>query len=235
MTERLAVIIPAAGVGKRMQADRPKQYLLLNDKPLLQHTLERLQSHPQISHIFLVLSADDAYANQWQWLDSPSITRVNGGSERVDSVLAGLQAARTAGFDALDWALVHDAARPCVTLDDIDKLLAARQLTTDGAILAYPVKDTMKRAKQVDKTVIDSTTDRDGLWHALTPQLFRLGELTHAIEQGLKHAVTITDEASAMEAAGFNVSLVEGCASNLKVTTPSDLSLAAFYLAQQAQ
>ena len=235
MTERLAVVIPAAGVGKRMQADRPKQYLLLNDKPLLQHTLERLEQHSSVTDILLVLSADDAYAHQATWLEAPHITRVDGGKERVDSVLAGLRAAKHKGYADTDWVMVHDAARPCVTLNDIDTLLAARAHDTDGAILASPVKDTMKRAREDDAAVVNATTDRNGLWHALTPQLFRLGELTTAIEQGLQRGIAITDEASAMEAAGYRVGLIEGCASNLKVTTPADLALAAFYLAQQAQ
>jgi 2-C-methyl-D-erythritol 4-phosphate cytidylyltransferase len=131
-----------------------------------------------------------------------------------------------------DWVLVHDAARPCVRTEDIARLIA--QLTDDpvGGLLAVPVRDTMKRASSNQRVI--STETREGLWHALTPQMFRFGKLRHALEQAIEDEALVTDEASAMELAGNEPLLVEGHADNIKVTRPEDLALATFYLQQQS-
>lgn len=231
MTQPIPVVIPAAGVGRRMQADRPKQYLKLLDKTLLEHTLHNLSSHPLIGDIFLVLSADDGYFDALHNIDLTRITRVDGGDERVNSVLAGLNAVAQASPET-EWVMVHDAARPCVTHQDIDRLLESRETFTDGAILATPVRDTMKQSCDGELSTITHTVPREHLWHALTPQLFRTQSLISAIEQGLDANAHITDEASAMEMLGKAVGLVTGSVSNLKVTTPDDLALAEFYLSR---
>ncbi|WJG09040.1 2-C-methyl-D-erythritol 4-phosphate cytidylyltransferase [Aliiglaciecola sp. LCG003] len=219
------VIVPAAGVGKRMQADRPKQYLMIEDKTVLEHTLDKLISHPRIAHVVVVLDPLDPYFDALPCKDAPWLSRVDGGKERADSVLAGLKS-----LTEQPWVLVHDAARPCVSHQDLDSLLALTH-KQQGGILACPVRDTMKRAKS-DSATIASTVDREGLWHALTPQLFPLAELTQALSSSLHQGVNITDEASAMEWAGFDVKLVEGSDRNIKITRPNDLALASFYLSQ---
>ncbi|WP_100643738.1 2-C-methyl-D-erythritol 4-phosphate cytidylyltransferase [Alteromonas facilis] len=232
MAEQFPVIIPAAGVGKRMQADRPKQYLLINGKPILEHTLMRLLTHPQVSDIYLVVSDDDGYIDTIPSLSNARITRVSGGKERVDSVLNGLKALRRNNNNT-SWVLVHDAARPCVTHADISRLISTVIVTDNGAILACPVRDTMKQSSKASPNMIESTQPREHLWHALTPQMFLQNELLDAIEKALGENLPVTDEASAMELSGYPVTLVEGCTSNIKVTNPPDLALAEFYLSQQ--
>ncbi len=225
-----SAIVPAAGVGKRMAADRPKQYLPLGDRCVLEHTLARLIAHPAIDHVFVVLGKADPYFDQLALANAPWLTRVEGGQERVNSVLAGVKAA-IARDGANAWALVHDAARPCLDHHDLDKLLALYP-GNRGGILAAPVRDTMKRCVPGSHQV-KNTEQRDNLWHALTPQFFPLGELLNAIEQGLAGGHTITDEASAMELAGHPVALVEGNSSNIKITRREDLALADFYLTRE--
>lgn len=220
-------VVPAAGVGKRMQADRPKQYLTLLGKTLLEHTLEKLINHPRIHHILLALHTDDPYFNQLPIAKASWLTRVDGGKERADSVLAGL-----APITESAWALVHDAARPCVSHQDISRLLALADQGDTGGILASPVRDTMKRATKGSHKIL-KTESRQDLWHALTPQFFPAKHLKSALCGALEQGIEITDEASAMEWAGHAVNLVPGSASNIKVTNPEDLALAAFYLSNE--
>lgn len=225
-------VVPAAGVGKRMGADHPKQYLSLLNKTVCEHTLLRLLSVPAIQKIILCLSPDDTWWPQLSLRGDPRILTVDGGKERCDSVLNGLRFLRSMAADQ-DWALVHDVARPCVRASDIEALMAATRHHPHGGILATPVRDTLKRAG--DHGQIAATVDRTALWHALTPQLFRVGDLTHALEAALAAGATITDEASAIEWAGGHPLLVEGHPDNIKITHPSDLSLAQLYLQQHHQ
>ncbi|PKM45135.1 MAG: 2-C-methyl-D-erythritol 4-phosphate cytidylyltransferase [Gammaproteobacteria bacterium HGW-Gammaproteobacteria-1] len=223
------VVIPAAGVGARMKADRPKQYLPLRGRTVIEHTLSCFTHHPAIAGIVVALSPDDPY---WPGLriDSPVPLHVAaGGQERCHSVLNALRLLAQHA-DANDWVLVHDAARPCLTCADIDKLCAELCDDEVGGILAVPVRDTMKRADGEGR--ISATEDRNGLWHALTPQMFRLGLLTQALEQALADGFVVTDEASAVEHAGLRPKLVEGRADNIKVTRPEDLALAEFFLSR---
>ena len=225
------VIIPAAGVGRRMGSDIPKQYLLLNNKPVIEHTINVFSSHDAISEIIVSISKEDEY---WPSLNigcCKPIHKVEGGKERCDSVLNGLKFLQDIA-KADDWVLVHDAARPCLRNEDLDLLLEELQQHEVGGILAVPVRDTMKRS--VEKTnLIKETVDRDALWHALTPQMFRYKLLKDALETSLKNNKSITDEASAIELAGYQPVLVEGHSDNIKITRPEDLTLAAFYLRQQ--
>lgn len=239
-TPRVVAVIPAAGVGSRMQADRPKQYLHIANKTILEHTIEALITHEKIDDVIVAISPEDTYFERLGLHKLP-ITVVTGGAERADSVLSGLNT-----LNASDWALVHDAARPCISDEDITALL---HIMGDehvvGGILATPVRDTMKRvlcdeaATRLTQTgnqpVISHTEDRNGLWHALTPQLFPAKLLKQALEEGMRQGKNITDEASAMEIAGYKVAMISGSPANIKVTHPADLPLAEFYLQQKMQ
>jgi 2-C-methyl-D-erythritol 4-phosphate cytidylyltransferase len=235
MTQALKfiVIVPAAGVGKRMQANCPKQYLRINNESILTHTVMKLLSHPLINKVVLALGEDDQYFAESQLALNKDIIRVNGGSERVDSVLSGLQAVDAKVYP---WVLVHDAARPCVSHDDINALIAQCLHHNCGGILASPVRDTMKRGVSFEGKInkIENTVEREQLWHALTPQLYKTDELKCAIEQALIDGLTITDEASAIEQANLPSLLVSGSSENIKITHPDDLALAEFYLNKQA-
>ncbi|NEX82516.1 2-C-methyl-D-erythritol 4-phosphate cytidylyltransferase [Aeromonas rivipollensis] len=221
----LTAIVPAAGIGSRMGADCPKQYLTLAGKTILEHTLGCLLSHPAIARVIVALAPHDEWFEQLAVAADPRILRVEGGIERAYSVLNALHVAQG------KWVLVHDAARPCLCHSDLDKLIATA-MACDGAILGSRVRDTMKRTDGAGNIV--ATVEREQLWHALTPQMFPTGTLKRALEEGLALGALITDEASAMERAGFTVKMVEGRADNIKVTRPEDLSLAELFLQQQS-
>ncbi|WP_372626066.1 2-C-methyl-D-erythritol 4-phosphate cytidylyltransferase [Arsukibacterium sp.] len=226
----IAAIIPAAGVGKRMQANIPKQYLPLNGKTILQHSVERISAHPEIDMLWLALDSADPYFATTPLADA-DITRVAGGTERVHSVLNALNEIDASVYP---WVLVHDAARPLVRQADISTLIARCRRVGHGGILACPVRDTMKRGDAgASETLVLATVEREQLWHALTPQLFPTALLRQAIIGALAKGVIITDEASAMEWAGQPVLLVEGAADNIKITRPTDLTLAGYFLTQQ--
>ncbi len=224
------VVIPAAGVGSRMQADRPKQYLPLAGRTVIEHTIACFTGHPDVAGMVVAISAGDPY---WASLphDPARIFTAPGGRERADSVLNGLDyLIETLKVDAESWILVHDAARPCLQAGDIDRLLVVREAVGDaGALLAVPVRDTMKRA-QHDSPHVSHTEDRNGLWHALTPQMAKLGVLREALRYALNKGLPVTDEASALEYAGLHPLLVEGDARNIKITRPADLALAEFFM-----
>ncbi|MDC0611171.1 2-C-methyl-D-erythritol 4-phosphate cytidylyltransferase [Vibrio sp.] len=227
MTEsRFTAIVPAAGVGARMKADKPKQYLKIQGKTILEHTVEKLLSHPGIENVVVAISIDDPYFDSLALAKLPNVIRVDGGAERSQSVLNALT--YVVDNSPSHWVLVHDAARPCVELSDISRLITEATEHPVGAILAAPVRDTMKRSNA--KQDIDQTIDRSSLWHALTPQMFRSEQLKEALTQALFHKVAVTDEASAMEWLGLSPRLVTGRMDNLKITQPEDLSLAEFYL-----
>lgn len=227
--QRHWVIVPAAGVGKRMGSTLPKQYLPLAGRPVIAHTLDTLLHHPRIDGVVVAIGAED---EEWPEVvaelttDTP-LRVVTGGAERCHSVLNGLETLwEWAAPD--DWALVHDAARPCLTAADLDRLLIELAADPVGGLLAVPVRDTLKQADPVGR--VATTVDRSQLWHALTPQMFRLGLLYDAVNAALARGLLVTDEAAAMEAAGFAPRLIEGRADNLKITRPEDLALAEFYL-----
>ena len=221
----LTAIVPAAGIGSRMGADCPKQYLTLAGKTILEHTLGCLLSHPAIARVIVALAPHDEWFEQLAVAADPRVLRVEGGSERAYSVLNALHVVEG------KWVLVHDAARPCLTQGDLDALIASA-MACDGAILGSRVRDTMKRTDGAGNIV--ATVEREQLWYALTPQMFPTGTLKRALEEGLALGALITDEASAMERAGFTVKMVEGRADNIKVTRPEDLSLAELFLQQQS-
>lgn len=229
-TEQYWCVVPAAGVGKRMGVNTPKQYLPLAGQPIAEHTLNTLLRVSLFSGIAVALSEEDTYWQQCSAFNSPRILRCKGGVERYHSVLNGLLALESKA-QPNDWVLVHDVARPCVRVSDIQRLITQVSEHPVGGILATPVRDTMKRANRAGE--ISETVDRSNLWHALTPQMFRYAVLRNAIEQGLAQRRPMTDEASAVEALGLHPLLIEGSVDNIKITHPQDLPLAALFLQQQ--
>ena len=227
---KLWAIVPAAGVGRRVGGEIPKQYLDLHGRPLIAWTLKRLLELDELQQVTVAISAEDNYWSDLVIRNDQRIQTTIGGDERCHSVLNGLEARAGEAADS-DWVLVHDAARPCVRIDDIRRLIAAARKSENGAILAIPVRDTIKKSN--DNKEIECTIDRDSLWHALTPQLFKYGELRHALQLPLADNFQVTDEASAMEYAGFTPLLVEGASDNIKVTLPEDLALAGFFIRNQ--
>ena len=218
-------IVPAAGSGSRFGGERPKQYLDLLGRPLIYHTLAALTACPDIERVWVVLAPDDPWWPQYDWsgLGAKLDTVRCGGATRAESVSNGLQAAAMVATDD-DWILVHDAARPCLSAAMLERLFTELADDPVGGILAVPVADTVKRA-DADQRVA-ATEPRDGLWQAQTPQMFRYGQL----QKSLKNEISVTDESGAIEAAGLKPKLVRGDSTNLKVTWPADLALAAMIL-----
>ncbi|NYF19058.1 2-C-methyl-D-erythritol 4-phosphate cytidylyltransferase [Xanthomonas bonasiae] len=213
-------VVPAAGRGTRFGSPVPKQYLQAGGQPLIAHALQALLAHPAVAGAMVALGTDDADWPGWNELDGKPVLTCVGGASRAGSVLAALQALPDS-VKADDFVLVHDAARPNLALADLDRLLETGRGDPVGAILAAPVRDTLKRAG--DDGGIDATEPRERLWRALTPQLFRRLQLTRALEQAAAAGVEVTDDAMAMELLGLRPLLVEGAEDNFKVTTPADL------------
>ena len=225
-------VVPAAGKGMRMGAEIPKQYLHLAGKPVVQHTLEVLTGHAQITGVVIVISADDEL---WPSLSNSmheDLRVAIGGAERCHSVLAGLNALDEVADDN-DWVMVHDAARPCLRATDIDHMISDLSVSPWGGILAVPVGDTLKRCNEAKE--IEGTVDRTQLWRALTPQMFRIGALRDAIGAMLERNIVATDEAQAIEAVGGIPQVVQGHADNIKITHPDDLALAEIFLKAQGR
>jgi 2-C-methyl-D-erythritol 4-phosphate cytidylyltransferase len=223
---QVIAVLPAAGIGSRMQADCPKQYLTIGHQTLLEHAIHALLRHPRITQVIVAINPEDQQFKTLPIASDPRVLVTEGGQQRADSVMAGLQLAGNA-----QWVLVHDAARPCLHPDDLERLLAITAHSKVGGILAAPVRDTMKRA-QVGQSIISHTVERQDLWHALTPQLFPLELLKLCLQRALDEGAVVTDEASALEHCGYHPLLVAGRSDNIKVTRPEDLALAAFYLTQ---
>ena len=230
MTEptKFWAVVPAAGVGKRMNADRPKQYLQLNGKTVLEQTLLRLLQAEVFSAVSVAISVEDPYWPELPLASHAKVVTAAGGKERADSVLSALKAIRDVAADS-DWVLVHDAARPCLTTDDIHLIINSLVDDEVGGILALASHDTLKN---VQGRSILGTLDRSHIWRALTPQMFRYGRLKSALEAA-EGNLAVTDEASAVEMQGGQPKIVEGRPDNIKITRPEDLALAQFYLEQQ--
>lgn len=226
LCDEIVAVVPAAGVGARMKADKPKQYLTIQGKTILEHTLNVLLTHPAVSRVILAVAKEDPYLPTLPMTQHPKIQIVEGGETRAESVLNGLKAI---SHPAQTRVLVHDAARPCLRHIELDQLLNIDD--ENGAILALSAIDTIKRADSFKQ--IAETQDRNFIWLAQTPQYFRADLLIQALERAEQQGFVVTDEASAMELAGFRPHLVEGVSSNIKVTRPEDLALAEFYLGKQ--
>jgi len=229
---RHVALIPAAGVGARMAAGSPKQYLPIGAKPMLRHTVDAFLSSPLIAHTYVVVSADDPFIDTVLPDASDGASRVTvlrcGGATRMESIRNGLHAVRAALADT-DHVLVHDAARPGLNAALIERLIAETGDHPAGGLLALPVVDTVKR--RGDDGI--ATVDRANLWLAQTPQMFTYALLCRALDAATDPAA-ITDDASAVEALGLAPRLVEGHPRNLKVTLPSDIRIAEMYLAADA-
>jgi len=218
------VLVPAAGVGKRMGADRPKQYLPLLGQPLLSLTLRNILTWPGISGIVVALSGEDDLFRHLKEAAHPLVHTVIGGAERSDSVLAALKFLSEREADDTP-VLVHDAARPCVALEDIVALLDSSVSST--ALLARPASDTVKLSRLEDrKNCVEKTLDRQHIWLAQTPQRAPLGLLYSCLNRAIEQGKAVTDEASALEIFGHTSQLVAGQGDNIKVTHPSDIMVA---------
>lgn len=226
-TARYFALVPAAGVGARMGADCPKQYMPLAGKLMLLHVLDTFASTPAVAHVYVVVSAGDGYIDEALAGAGHLAERVSvihkGGATRRQSVLNGLDAMRDQ-LDDKDWVLVHDAARPGLTGALIERLIEQVHADPVGGLLALPVVDTLKRADEDGRSA--ETVPRDRLWAAQTPQMFRYALLKRALEQ----ASEVTDEAGAVEALGLKPKLVEGSHRNFKITLPHDVALAELHL-----
>jgi 2-C-methyl-D-erythritol 4-phosphate cytidylyltransferase len=213
-----------------MHSSTPKQYLPLGKGCVIEATLATLLQLENLRGIVVALDEQDPYWAKTRYSGHALLHRVAGGAERADSVLHALTRLLEMA-DAADWVMVHDAARPCVRLDDIARLQHACEQHRQGAILGMPVRDTMKISDGHNR--IQSTAQRENLWHAFTPQMFPLGLLAQSLAMALRSGKPVTDEASAMELAGYHPLLVQGAADNIKITNPADLALAEFYLASR--
>ena len=227
-------VVPCAGIGLRMDAQMPKQYLKIANKTLIEHTLNTLLKFSSFKKIVVVVSEEDTCWKTLEILRHPNVIVTIGGEERFHSVLNGLEVLlRNTDIADNDWVVVHDAVRPCLRLSDFHKLVA-RVIDYDvGGLLGVPVTDTLKRTINQDAVV--ETLKRNTLWHALTPQMFRFCILMDSMKQALEDRVVITDESSAVEYAGYQPVIVEGHNDNIKVTGVGDLQLASFYIAQQLE
>ena len=222
-TPQVHVLIPAAGQGTRFGGVMLKQYLPVCGKPVLAHSIKVFQFHPLVSSITVVLAEDDQWFESAVGLLAATVKTVIGGDTRAQSVRNGLRYIAE-NYSETDWVLVHDAARPCLSASRLEKFLEQGLESADGAILAMPVGDTLKRAG--DSQEIVSTVDRSELWAAQTPQLFHVGALAEAIDAAQNAGCELTDEASAMEFVGVRPLLVKGSSANIKITHSSDLAIA---------
>lgn len=236
-TAEFYALVPAAGSGSRMSGELPKQYLPLAGQPMIYHALATLCAHPEIKQVFVVLAPDDVHWQHFDWSalgDKFGRDKLQplfcGGKTRAESVLNGLLAVEV---EPDDWMLVHDAARPCLTAEQLARLIAELRDDKIGGLLAVPVADTLKRANVVAGNGAEQrvayTENRAGLWQAQTPQMFRAGLLQHA----LRTTPHVTDDASAIEALGYSPKLVSSESSNFKVTYPQDIKLAEWLLRGQ--
>jgi 2-C-methyl-D-erythritol 4-phosphate cytidylyltransferase len=223
-------VIPAAGSGKRMLADIPKQYLNLHDRPVIEHALNRLLQLEQVAGAVVALQHGDPWWKDVRINSAKPVHITPGGEERCHSVMNALQLLSCLpDYNAATClALVHDAVRPCVRKSDIEKLITVVNGNEAGGLLGMPTRDTMKR-HDLNGTVIE-TVDRENLWHALTPQLFGCEILLKALQTAIDDDYLVTDESSAMEHAGYRPLLVQGREDNIKITRPGDLELASFFM-----
>ena len=229
--QRVHALIPAAGRSVRFGGTTLKQYAHLLGMPVMAHSIAAVERHDEVESVSVALAPDDGIFDQLIRPHYPSVQTVTGGDSRAQTVMNGLRFIIKQHPDC-EWVLVHDAARPCLSLADLSRLLDEGLQSDAGAILAVPVNDTLKLADGAG--CIEQTVDRSRYWAAQTPQLFRISELILNLEAALSAGLTPTDEASAMEYAGAHPLLVEGSTSNIKITGAEDLALAEFILQRQS-
>ena len=231
-TVKYWAVVPAAGAGRRMNVDIPKQYLEIRGKTLMEHTVQRLLDFSLLEKIVVVLDKDDEHYQDIPLLRDSRILLAEGGEERYHSVLNGMKVLSDL-TNKDDWIMVHDVARPCIRRSDLDWLVERLKGHSVGGLLGNPVRDTMKRAGMDGR--VSETVDRASLWHALTPQMFRAGQLQVAMSKAINDKMPVTDEASAIEYIGLQPVMIEGHPDNIKVTRGSDLALASLYIEQQSK
>ena len=228
---RIWAIMPAAGIGRRFRSTTPKQYLSLCGTPIILHSINRLLGVKKIEKLIVALHPEDKH---WAKLniDMPKVKTINGGKERHYSVLNAIEHLMEFA-EKDDWVLVHDAVRPCLSELDLEKLIFELENEKVGGLLASPIVNTLKR---VDENMeISKTVDREQLWSALTPQMFRYGLLKQAFDEQKEAGIFSTDEAGAIEALGFSPKIVEGEKTNIKITQNADLDLAEFIISSRVR
>jgi len=228
---KVHALIPAAGHSVRFGGTMLKQYAHLLGMPVMAHSISAVQSHPSVSSVTVALAPDDGIFDDLIRPEYPGVLTVNGGESRAETVLNGVGFIMDR-FPDCEWVLVHDAARPCLSAADLDRLMELGLKSEHGAILAMPVNDTLKLAD--DNGLIRQTVDRSHLWAAQTPQLFRAAPLLTNLRRSLASGAPPTDEASAMEQGNAHPLLVAGSSTNIKITGAEDLALAEFILQRQS-
>lgn len=216
------IIVPAAGVGHRFGGDIPKQYQQLLGKSVIEHTLERLLQLQDVQ-IVVAVSSEDTLWQSLSVFQNPRIQTTLGGEERADSVRLTLESFQGKAHQD-DWVLVHDVARPCVQVQDIQNLIKKLAGHKVGGVLATPVSDTVKRV--LHESSIDSTEDRSQLWAAQTPQMFRYGLLLESLQKAVQQQYQPTDESAAIEQLDYTPCVVEGSRDNIKITRLEDMAIA---------
>ncbi|WWP01252.1 MAG: 2-C-methyl-D-erythritol 4-phosphate cytidylyltransferase [Candidatus Dasytiphilus stammeri] len=224
----IIAVVPAAGIGRRMQSQFPKQYLTIGTKTILEHAISTLIEQPLITRIVIVLNSEDCWFHLLPIVYNTRITTITGRQTRADSVMAGLKA-----VPHESWVMIHDAVRPCLHPEDLYRLLSVITDSPVGGILATPVRDTIKCSQGGNPVVVSHTIERQNLWHALTPQLFPISILLPCMQRAIKEGIMLNDEASALEYEGYHPAIILGRHDNIKVTYPEDIALASFYLLQQ--
>jgi 2-C-methyl-D-erythritol 4-phosphate cytidylyltransferase len=227
---KLWAVIPAAGSGSRFSKTELKQYQYIQNTTVLEHTVRRISQLPLNGYV-LAIGTQDTFAQTLAFQNIDKAHFCMGGAERVHSVLNALNHLLTFANEN-DWVLVHDAARPCVTIECLNTLVEQAIKSNHSAILAIPVRDTLKQVEANNH--INKTVNRDSLWQAQTPQIAKIGKLKKAIEYALENNIAITDEASALEYMGETVQVVMGRSDNIKITYPDDLELARLILQSQS-
>lgn len=233
MAAKIWAVVPAGGVGTRMNSEIPKQYMQLAKRPVIAHTLDRLSRMPSVDSLIVGVAKQDQHWYSQGYRSDKLMAVVDAGKERVDTVENCLKYIAAQG-GGNDWALVHDAARPCVRVSEIQQLIDTVLRFDQGGILAVPLSDTIKRGVPDcrDARILE-TVPRENLWRAMTPQLFRVAGLLSAIELARAKGRLLTDEASAIEAAGGQPLLVACSPDNIKITLPQDIALAQLILEAQ--
>lgn len=227
----IVVVIPAAGNGSRMKSDTPKQYLKIGKKMVLDITLEKFLNFDSVEKIVLVTSPNDSSFQELKNINDDRIVVIDGGAERVDTVTNALRFLYDHGLPDETPVMVHDAARPCITSEDIEKLCSWYDSHNTACLLACPVTDTLQKVDSNHQ--VESVIDRQQVVRALTPQMAKFVDLISAISKAAQDKFLVTDEVSALTYAGYEVGVVYGRDDNLKITHSQDLDLAEFYLARQ--
>ncbi|MBK4775678.1 2-C-methyl-D-erythritol 4-phosphate cytidylyltransferase [Candidatus Pantoea edessiphila] len=222
--QNIVAIVPAAGIGKRMKISIPKQYLIVGKQTIIEHCISNLLSNSYIKHIIVALNVNDRYFSKLPIAHDNRITCVTGGATRAQSVLSALKAVYNS-----NWVIIHDASRPCLHKEDLNRLIKIREKSNIGGILAVPVIDTIKISNN-RKTIIKKTVERDNLWRAMTPQFFYYPLIVSCMTVVIQKGINITDESSALELCGYYPILIQGRNDNIKVTYPEDLLLTEIYL-----